>query len=147
MEGAVCGGHEDHMLSLVYTPELIARLEVHLQEAEALAAGDEWAAARVLADRVTFDHLLAYKAMERAEADADFAAAAKHAQGMIDVRKPATALSRFYWDPSTKADWKPGEAEGFYYWGAMARRDYYRELTDLTNGTTGELIPALSEPA
>ncbi len=147
IEDTVFGGNEDHMLSLVYTPELIARLEVHLQEAEALAAGDEWAAARVLADRVTFDHLLAYKAMERAEADADFAAAAEHAQGMIDVRKPATALSRFYWDPSTKTDWKPGEAEGFYYWGAMARRDYYRELTDLTNGTTGELITVLPESA
>jgi hypothetical protein len=147
IEDSVWGGTEDHMLSLIYTPELIAQLEVHLKEAEALATGNEWAANRVLADRVTYDHLLAFKAMERADAEVDFQGAADHAQQMVDVRKPATALSRFYWDPSTKTNWRPGEAEGFYYWGAMQRRDYYQEMADMTAGKAGKTIVILPETA
>ncbi|MFM1550832.1 MAG: DUF4838 domain-containing protein, partial [Lentisphaeria bacterium] len=98
IEDTVFGGNEDHMLSLVYTPELIARLEVHLLEAERLAKDDPWAAPRVRADRAMFDYLLAYKAMERAEFDADWPEAAKQAEQMNEVLKPAMDISRFYWD-------------------------------------------------
>ena len=51
------------MLWLVYTPELIKRVESHLKKAERLATGDSWAEPRDRADRATFDYLLAYKAM------------------------------------------------------------------------------------
>ena len=149
IEDTVFGGNEDHMLSLVYTPELIARLEVHLLEAERLAKDDPWAAPRVRADRAMFDYLLAYKAMERAEFDADWPEAAKQAEQMNEVLKPAMDISRFYWDIEAPENKKliVGQAHGFYYWGTMPRRDYYRELTELTNGTTGELITVLPESA
>ena len=149
IEDTVFGGNEDHMLSLVYTPELIARLEVHLLEAERLAKDDPWAAPRVRADRAMFDYLLAYKAMERAEFDADWPEAARQAEHMNEVLKPAMDISRFYWDIEAPENKKliVGQAHGFYYWGTMPRRDYYRELTELTNGTTGELITVLPESA
>jgi len=149
IEDTVFGGNEDHMLSLVYTPELIARLEVHLLEAERLAKDDPWAAPRVRADRATFDYLLAYKAMERAEFDADWPEAARQAEQMNEVLKPAMDISRFYWDIEAPENKKliVGQAHGFYYWGTLPRRDYYRELTELTNGTTGELITVLPESA
>ena len=147
MENAIentpwCGG-EDHVLWNVYTPRLIAKLESHLKRAEAAAKGQPLVEQHVLADRVTFDHLQGYMAMMRAEFDADFAEAAKQAQGMLDARKPATALSRFYFDPRPDT----GESYGFYYWGSVARRDYYRGMADLTTGKAGEMIAVLPEQA
>jgi hypothetical protein len=135
-------GHEDRILPYVYSQELIARLEQHIRKAEALAT-DPWSKPRVLADRVVLEHLKAYMAMNRAEFDADFVEAAKQAQRMIDVRKDATALSRFYFDP----DPATGESRGFYYWGAVSRRDYYQKLADLTTGQAGKLIAVLPEKA
>jgi hypothetical protein len=136
-------GNEDHVLYNVYTPALVAKLETHLKKAEAAAKGNDRAGQHVLADRVTFDHLLAYLAMVRAEYDADFVEAAKEAQRMLDVRKPATALSRFYFDPQPQT----GESYGFYYWGAVSRRDYYQKLADLTTGKTGTMVAVLPERA
>jgi hypothetical protein len=147
IENSIWSGNDDHMLSLTYTPQLINKLEGHLKRAEAAAKGNQWAEQRVLADRVTFDHLVAYKAMERAEAKADFVEAARQAQRMVDIRKPATALSRFYWDPTTTAHPEIGEAEGFYYWGAVARRKYYESMADLTTGKSGDMIAVLPEQA
>lgn len=147
IENSIWSGNEEHMLSLVYTPELIKRMEGHLKQAEAAAKGNTWAEQRVLADRVMYDGLVYYKAMERAEARADFAEAARLAQAILDSRKPAAALSRFYWDPTTRNLYPKGESEGFYYWGNAMRRDVDQKLADLTNGTTGELIAVLPERA
>jgi hypothetical protein len=132
-------GNEDHVLNQVYTPALVAKLEAHLTQAEAAAAGNAWAAPRVSADRVTFDHLRAYQAMVRAEFNADFAEAAKQAQRMLDLRQPATELSRFYFDPQPKT----GESYGFYYWGAVSRRKYYEKMANLTTN----MVAVLSERA
>jgi len=147
IEQSIWSGTEDHVLWNVYTPELIAKLKSHLEKAEAAAKGNELAQQHVLADRVTYDHLLAYMAMTRAEHDADFVEAAKQAQRMIDIRKPATALSRFYWDPNPNDKTKPNEAYGFYYWGVVRRLQYYQKLADMTTGNTGEMIAVLPEKA
>jgi len=149
IEGSVFSGNEDHMLSLVYTPQLIKRLASHLEKAEALAKGDAWAEPRVRGDRATFNYLLAYKAMERAEFDANWVEAAKQAQRMNDVLKPAMAISRFYWDLETEANRKRsvGQAHGFYYWGVNMRRDYYQKMADLTTGEKGDMIAVLPELA
>lgn len=135
-------GHEDRILPYVYSQELIDKLENHVKAAEKLAT-DAWSKPRVLADRVTLEHLKAFMAMNRAEFDADFAAAAKQAQRMVDVRKDATALSRCYFDP----DPKTGESIGFYYWGSVSRRDYYQKMADLTTGKTGKLLAVFPEKA
>lgn len=135
-------GHEDRILPYVYSQELIEKLEKHLRKAESLAT-DPWSKPRVLADRVVLEHLKAYMAMNRAEFDANFVEAAKQAQRMVDVRKDATALSRFYFDPNPST----GETDGFYYWGSVQRRDYYKTLADLTTGKMGKMIAVLPEKA
>jgi len=135
-------GHEDRILPYVYSQELLVKLEQHIKDAEALATGP-WSKPRVLADRVVLEHLKAFMAMSRAEFDADFVEATKQAQRMIDVRKEATALSRFYFDPQPQT----GESYGYYYWGSVARRDYYQKMADLTTGKTGKTIVVLPEQA
>jgi len=147
IESSNIGGNEDHMLSLIYTPDLIRRLETHLKKAEALAKGDAWARPRVRADRVTYDYLLAYKKMERAEFDANWVEAAEQAQRMNELLKPAMEISRFYWDISTNPAKTPGQAHGFYYWGTVMRRNEYLKLAALTDGEQGEMIAVLPERA
>ena len=147
IESSNIGGNEDHMLSLIYTPELIAELAGHLERAEEAARGDVWAAPRVRADRATFEYLLAYKAMERAEFAAAWAAAARWAERMNEVLKPAMEISRFYWDISTEDKPRKGQAHGYYYWGTMMRRDYYQQMAALTSGRRGEMIAVLPERA
>ena len=149
IESSNIGGNEDHMLSLIYTPELIENLAGHLARAEAAAKGDAWAEPRVRGDRATFEYLLAYKAMERAEFDADWAEAARQAERMNEVLKPAMDISRFFWDLETEANRKRsvGQAHGFYYWGVNARHEYYQEMAELTTGKKGEMIAILPERA
>ena len=147
IEASIWSGNEDHMLSLVYTPELIGQLESHLKLAEALAKGDPWAEPRVRADRATFNYLVAYKAMERAEFDANWEEAARQAEQMNEVVKPAMALSRFYFDISTDPNKQPGQAHGYYYWGTLMRRDYYRKMAAVTTGSEGGMIAVLPEKA
>ena len=83
-------------------------------------------------------------AMNRAEFDADFAEAAKQAQRMLDVRKPATALSRFYFDPRPE-DRRILRASTT---GAPSRAaTTTRRWPMLTTGKTGEMIAVLPETA
>ena len=140
MEATPWLGHEDRMLPYVYTPELMKRLEQHLKQAEALAA-DDWSKPRVRADRAVVEVLKAYLAMHRAEWDADFAEAVKQAQRLIDQRKEAAKISRFYWDP------RPDEEQGYFAWGIVARRGYYQRMADMTTGKTGQRIAVLPERA
>ncbi|MHB9108167.1 MAG: DUF4838 domain-containing protein [Armatimonadota bacterium] len=147
IENSIWSGNEEHMLSLIYTPELIKRMEGQLKKAEAAAKGSPVAELHVLADRAMFNGLVAYKAMERAEANADFAEAVKQAQRILDSRKPAMAISRFYWDEAKPGKYAPGEYEGFYYWGTAMRHNENQKLADKTNGKTGELIAVLPERA
>jgi len=149
IEASNLGGNEDHMLSLIYTPELIQKLAAQLRRAEGAARGNAWAEPRVRADRATFEYLLAYKAMERAEFDADWAEAARQAKRMNEVLQPAMDISRFYWDLETEDNRKRsvGQAHGFYYWGVNMRHDYYQQMADLTTGEKGEMIVVLPERA
>lgn len=147
IESSIWSGNEDHMLSLVYTPELVEKIASHLERAEALAKGDPWAGPRVVGDRATFEYLLAYKAMERAEHDANWDAAAGHAERMNEVLRPAMDISRFYWDISTERKPHVGQAHGYYYWGTIMRRNVYQKLAALTNGEKGEMIAVLPELA
>ena len=147
IEASNFGHNEDHILSLIYTPELIKRLAAHLKKAETLARGDVWAEPRVRADRATFDYLLAYKAMERAEAHADWVRAEKHARRMAEVIKPAMEISRFYWDIATIDKPTANQAYGFYYWGSENRRQYYEKMVELTTGPKGQMVKVLPQRA
>jgi hypothetical protein len=129
-------GHEDRILPYVYSLELVRRLERHLKGMEALATSEPLRA-RVHADRITFEHLRAYLAMHRAEFDADFAEAARQAQRMIDLHKEAAAISRFYFDPQPPNDEDPA----FYAWGSVARRNYYRQMAEMTKDRLVAVLP------
>jgi sugar lactone lactonase YvrE len=132
-------GHEDRILPYVYTPELLAALARHAAEAERLA--DTPAVKdHVRADRLILEHLRAYLAMTRAEWDCDFKGAVAQAGAMLERRKALHGLSPFYCQPD---DAKP--ESGFYYWGIVARRDYYQKLADLTSGKAGTLVAVLPE--
>jgi len=135
-------GHEDRILPYVYSQALMDRLEIDIAQAEALAKGNDIVSKRVLADRGTLDTLEAYMAMNRAEFDGNFAEAAKQAQRMVDVRKPASEISHSYWDPRPDGDYW-----GYYYWGAVSRRNYYQQVADATTGKTGDMIKVLPEAA
>jgi Domain of unknown function (DUF4838) len=135
-------GHEDRILPYVYTPELIAGLERDVSAAEKLAT-DAWSKPRVHADRLILEHLKGFMAMHRAEFDANFPEAAKQAEYMLKQREPLFATSRSFFDIEPKT----GESFGFYYWGTVARRDYYGKMADLTTGKAGDMIKVLPEQA
>lgn len=135
-------GHEDRILPYVYSQDLVDRMEKHLKEAEALATSSPHKE-HVLADHVVLDHLKAYLAMNRAEFDADFAKAARQAQRMMDVRKPAAALSSWYFDTNPQT----GDVNEFYYWSASTRRLFYQKLDENVNGKLGAMVAILPEAA
>jgi len=135
-------GHEDRILPYVYSDALLQRLEKNIADAEKAAPAGVYQQ-HVSADRVTLEHLQAFMAMNRAEFNADFAEAARQAQRMVDMRAPATALSRWYFDPNPAN----GESIGFYYWGSVSRQQYYQQMADLTTGKDGETVAVLPEMA
>lgn len=141
MEETPLLGHEDRILPYVYTPKLLAALKGHLEKAEQAAGqGDERCKLHVRADRLIYEHLLAYVAMNAAEFAGDFAAAAGHAEHMLALRRELKAIDPFLMTDSEK----PEDGE-YFYWGVGARRDYYRKLADLTGGKTGRLVALLPE--
>jgi hypothetical protein len=142
METTPMLGHEDRILPYVYTPELITGLEKDVAAAEKLAT-DAWTKPRVHADRLILEHLKGFMAMHRAEFAADFPEAARQAEYMLKQREPLFALSRSFFDINRQT----GESYGFYYWGTVARRNYYRKLADLTTGKTGDKVQVLPEQA
>jgi hypothetical protein len=127
-------GHEDRVVPFIYTPKLLATLGKHLAQAEK-AADTEAARLHVRADRLIYDHLREYMAMSDAEAAADFAGAAQHAQKMMDLRKDLHAVNPFYvWFDETRYH------SGVWYWGALDRKAYYESLADRLSGKTGSLV-------
>ncbi len=136
-------GHEDRILPYVYSDQLIGKLEKYVKDAESLATQQPYKD-HVFADRVVLENLKAFMAMHKAEFEANFEETAKQAQRMLDVRNQASRLSRFYFDPNPA---RGGDDVGYYYWGAAARRDYYKKLADMTTGKTGEMVAVLPEKA
>ncbi len=134
-------GHEDRIMPYIYTPELVETLGRLVQEGERRANSDA-ARMHVRADRLIYEHLRAYMAMSDAEAEADFAAAARHAGRMMDLRRELHAISPFY-------TWFDEERyhSGIWYWGAEDRRTYYEGLAELTEGEGGRLVAKLPSRA
>jgi len=134
-------GHEDRILPYVYTPELLGRLKTDIEAAER-AADSERTRLHVQADRLIYEHLVAYCKMNAAEFAGDFAAAAREADHMMELRQQLNAINSFYIMPTEK-----GYETGVFYWGVTARADYDRKLADMTSGKTGDLIALLPERA
>lgn len=127
-------GHEDRIMPEVYTPELLARLQELVAQAEQLA-DTERDRLHVRGDRLIYDHLVAYMDLAAAEAAGDFAAAVRHADRMLALRKPLHEISPFFIWPDEQ-----GYHTGVWYWTIADRRKYYQSLADKTAGKTGDLV-------
>ncbi len=141
IENTPIHGHEDRVMPEIYSASLLANLAKHITAAEASADGER-TKTHVRADRLIFEHLKTYMAMSAADAAGDFAAAAKHAAHMLELRVEMHAINPFYvWSD------EKGLHTGIYYWGVDKRRLYYETLADMTSGKTGDLIALLPEKA
>jgi hypothetical protein len=134
-------GHEDRILPEIYTPALLAKLEADVAEAERVADSDA-AKAHVRADRLTMNHLREYVAMNAADAAADYAGAASHADAMLAIRKDLMALDPFY----INAD-ESGYDAGVWYWKITDRAKFYREQAAKLSGASGDAVAVFPETA
>lgn len=132
-------GHEDRVLPFVYTPALLAKLELDITAAEQ-AVNDDRSKIHVHADRLILAHLKAYMAMHDAEFAGKYQEAAAQADVMLACRVELEKLTPFYC--ITKVD-DPRYyflISGGQYWGVTQRKAHYLKLNDLLTGKTGTLI-------
>jgi len=134
-------GHEDRIMPYIYTPALIDSLDVSVAKAEKLADTPR-TKLHVKVDRLILEHLKEYMAMRGAAFAGDFARAAKHAQRMLDLRKPLHEINSFFIMPH-----EDGYKTGVWYWKVTDRRNYYQSLADKMSGKTGDLVALLPEEA
>ncbi len=134
-------GHEDRVMPYVYSPELRAELATHLKQAERVV-DDERARVHVQADRLIYDHLVAYMEMHEASWAGKFAAAAGQARKMMSLRGELHAIDPFYiWYDEERYH------SGVFYWGAKEREEFYQSLAEMTAGDGGGLVALLPERA
>jgi len=127
-------GHEDRVMPEIYTPELLDRLKQLVAEAEQLADTDR-DKLHVRAERLIYEHLVAYMDMAAAEANGDFAKAVAQADKMLSLRGQLHAINPFFIWPDEK-----GYHTGVWYWTITDRKGYYQSLVDRTTGKTGTLV-------
>ncbi len=134
-------GHEDRMLPDVYTSELMEKLARYIADAQRTADSDR-ARLHVRADRLIYDHLVAYKEMSALAAAGDFAGAARAAARMMRLRGELYKINPFYiWYDEERYH------SGIWYWGVNDRKKYYRTLAYKLSGETGNLVAMLPETA
>ncbi len=127
-------GHEDRCLPELYTPDLLSAMRRELSRAERVATAEPYLT-RVRAERLIFDHLLAYVAMNQAELTGDFARAAAKAAEMLAIRPELHKISPFFIWPD-----EDGYHTGVWYWKVIDRRNFYEKLANNINGTIGDLV-------
>ena len=97
-------GHEDVILRAIYTEPLMSKLEFHIRAAEK-AAKSETERTHLHIERVVYDHLCEFVAMEEAKRMCDFAQAASHAGRMVELQGQMNKLSPFMgWHPYSVYD-------------------------------------------
>jgi hypothetical protein len=88
-------GHEDVILTMIYRPKVMARLEKDIRQAEGLAKTDA-EKLRVRAERLQFDHLRAYVDSLQAKDEYRFADAAGLMQRMLAIKDELHAISPYF---------------------------------------------------
>ena len=145
IESSPVQGHEDRVLPWVYTPPMLVKLEDALTQAER-AANTPRDKEHVQIDRLIYEHLKAYMAMNDAELHGNFAEAARQAQVMLDARGKLFAINPFLMKANERA---PGGgldfSSGTWYWTITDRMEYYQKMHDLTSGKTGDLVAMLPQ--
>jgi hypothetical protein len=140
-------GHEDRVLPWVYAPALMQQLQNHIAAAERLAATPR-EKLHVKVDRLIFEHLKQYVAMNDAEFAGDFAGAARAAAQMLTLRHELAAIDPFLMTAEEKkADGSVDNNSGVWYWTVSDRQKYYQSLADKLSGKSGTLVALLPERA
>jgi hypothetical protein len=123
----------------IYTPQLMTKLDADLQEAERLARTDR-EKIHVRVDRLIYQHLKEYVAMNDAEFAGNYGAAVRAAENMQTIRKQLHAVNPFFF-------WydENGYHSNSGYWSVGQRTDFYRKYAELTNGQKGDLLAVLPE--
>ena len=127
-------GHEDVILPTIYTEALMSRLDSLMRRAET-AADSEDAKAHLRIERVIYDHLCEFVAMQKAKRMGDFALAAGHAGRMTQLQGEMNKISPFM-------GWHP-----YAVYGCKWEKKRMEEALARTHGPEGDLITHLPESA
>jgi len=88
-------GHEDGILSEIYTPKVMARLEKDIKQAEKVVQTDA-EQQHVRAERLIFDHLQAYVDSLQAKNEYRFSDAAKLMEQMLAIKEELGAITPYF---------------------------------------------------
>jgi hypothetical protein len=147
IENSPIQGHEDRVMPYIYSPELMQELAKDASAAER-AADTPRDKLHVQIDRLIYQHLQAYVAMNKGDFHGDYAEAALQANLMLTIRPKLAAINSFLITPSEKnPNGTVNYSSGIWYWGVADRTAYYQKLVDMQSGKTGTLVAALPENA
>ncbi len=127
-------GHEDVILPAIYSEPLMTRLDASIKAAEAAAKSDS-EKLHMRIERLIYDNLCEYVAMEKAKRAGDLAAAVKRVARMIEIQAAMGKITPFMgWHPypCCGTEWEKKRLEA-----AAAKM----------NGPEGELVALLPEKA
>jgi len=92
-------GHEDVILGAIYSDSLLSKLDNHIRTAEA-SAKSEKEKFHLQIERLIYDHLCEFVALEKAKGKCDFAKAADHAGRMLELQTKLNQQTPFMgWHP------------------------------------------------
>ncbi|MDO8586578.1 MAG: DUF4838 domain-containing protein [Armatimonadota bacterium] len=126
-------GHEDVILCVIYTPQVMARLADDIARAEA-AGGTEKDKTHVRMERLIFDHLRLYIDSLKAKQELRFADAASLMRQMLAVKQQMKKINEFF-------GWLPGPYN--MDWEADRMTRYAKKV----NGKEGSMLAPLPETA
>ena len=127
-------GHEDVILPMIYSPQVMARLAQDIAAAEQ-AAQTEAEKLHVRAERLIFEDIQCYVAEQQAKQELRFADAAKLMQRMREIKKALHDITPYFaYTPYPVYD-EQWEVERM------------QSLAKLTDGTTGTLFARLPDDA
>ncbi len=136
---ATIQAHEDFLINHVYDSAFVASIAEHLDDAAAAQRRDGADGAQVkrlmIVQRIA-DHLAAFAAMTDAERSMDYAAAAKHAARMVELKRELGELDPFMMTVDENRV-RPYFAEG--------RAKRFAELAAMTDGRGGVLLAQLPQ--
>ncbi len=99
-------GHEDVILRSIYTEQLMSKLDSLIRAAER-AAKSEKEKEHLRIERIIYDHLCEFVAMEKAKRMCNFEKAANHAGRMVELQSKMNKISPFMgWHPYAVYDCK-----------------------------------------
>ena len=93
-DAAPVHGHEDVILSEVYTPKVMARLERDIRQAEAAATGPE--KERVHAEALIFEHTKLFVEADKAKREYRFSDAAAKMESMLKIKEELHAITPYF---------------------------------------------------